>query len=108
MGHKKLEKPDYPVEALREAMEYRFPAMSIEGRAIALLRRAVRFYQSTATNIVGCRFGLLVVVEYIGRVDGKTLWKCRCDCGNTKITRSEYLKRGDVKSCGCWSSKEKK
>ena len=43
------------------------------------------------------RFGKLFVIEYNG--NGK--WLCQCDCGNKTIVRSDYLKTGHTKSCGC-------
>lgn len=43
------------------------------------------------------RFGKLLVIEYNG--NGK--WLCLCDCGNKIIVRSDYLKAGHTKSCGC-------
>jgi len=57
-------------------------------------------------DIVGERFGKLVVESYVGRVlRGKTLthcYLCKCDCGKTNVeaTRAALLK-GDKKSCGC-------
>lgn len=28
-------------------------------------------------------------------------WKCQCICGNIKVIRSEDLRSGKIKSCGC-------
>lgn len=28
-------------------------------------------------------------------------WKCRCECGTTKVIREEALNRGATQSCGC-------
>ena len=59
---------------------------------------------SRAKDLRGKRFGRLVVV---GRAPGVTdhhghaVWKCVCDCGNTKVTTSKYLREGKVRSCGC-------
>jgi len=54
-------------------------------------------------DLTGRRFGRLTVV---GRSeqrteDGLVLWECRCDCGNTVVTRGYSLKNGDTTSCGC-------
>jgi hypothetical protein len=52
-------------------------------------------------DLVGVRFGLLVV-NARAKTSGKgCTWLCRCDCGNDYVARARYLKRGYVKSCGC-------
>ena len=61
--------------------------------------------QAAATRgsrLEGQRFGRLVVIEDSGeRVNGKKVWKCKCDCGNTVNVPTTYLTTGDTKSCGC-------
>ena len=52
-------------------------------------------------NLTGRRFGRLVVVEFAGVRDRKATWLCHCDCGNSHIVRSNCLKKGATKSCGC-------
>lgn len=57
-------------------------------------------------NIIGQRFGKLVVLEEVGFIEknnGKKsrLYKCQCDCGNICYAQHVYLKCGDTKSCGC-------
>lgn len=52
------------------------------------------------------RFGRLVVcrkAEFPVR-HLHTYWECICDCGNTTITRADYLTHGRTKSCGCLRS----
>lgn len=52
--------------------------------------------------IAGSRFTRLVVVEFSHRTKArKFYWKCRCDCGRTTIVRSEQLRSGHTRSCGC-------
>lgn len=54
------------------------------------------------TNLSGCRFDRLVVLECIGSdKHKKRLYRCLCDCGKEKITTQALLKRGEVTSCGC-------
>lgn len=48
-------------------------------------------------NLKNQRFGKLLVIEY----NGNAKWLCQCDCGNKTIVRSDYLKTGHTKSCGC-------
>ena len=54
------------------------------------------------SDLVGQRFGNLVVVEEAGRdKDRGVLWRCRCDCGSETLVSSGRLNRGMTKSCGC-------
>lgn len=48
-------------------------------------------------DLVGNRFGILEVEEYLGN----SKWKCKCDCGNKKITNTSNLKNGKTWNCGC-------
>lgn len=49
----------------------------------------------------GQRFGRLVVqVCYLER--SRHAVQCICDCGETVYPRVSYLRRGVVKSCGCY------
>jgi hypothetical protein len=55
-----------------------------------------------AKNLIGQRFGLLVVSERVGNLpNGSPLWVCRCDCGLRKVTTSGNLVHKGVRSCGC-------
>lgn len=49
----------------------------------------------------GQRFGALTVLEYAGRENGQSYWRCRCDCGKETVVRQSYLLMGKTKSCGC-------
>jgi len=49
-----------------------------------------------AENIIGKRFGKLVVLSESNKV-----CTCKCDCGNYKIADRRQLKRGHTQSCGC-------
>ena len=57
---------------------------------------------STKSDIIGQRFGKLVVKSYAG-VDshGATTFKCLCDCGNTTIVARYSLVDNRTHSCGC-------
>ena len=58
---------------------------------------------SAISNLQDCRFERLTVVSRTSSDSrGRSKWLCRCDCGNTVIARADSLKRGDVKSCGCY------
>lgn len=53
-------------------------------------------------DIVGTRFGRLVVTEYF-REGYHKMCTVLCDCGNTKEVRLHSLLYGYTKSCGCLS-----
>jgi hypothetical protein len=53
-------------------------------------------------DLVGRRFGKLVVLEY-AYSKGKPYWKCKCDCGNEKVINGGDLKLGKRMSCGCFT-----
>lgn len=58
-------------------------------------------------NLIGKKFGYLTIIEDAGKTKkSERLWLCRCDCGNTKITRETRLKAGSCKSCGCYQKKK--
>lgn len=53
-------------------------------------------------DLTGQRFGRLVVVRDSGeKRNGAVMWDCLCDCGNTTLVRSDYLREKRTKSCGC-------
>jgi len=49
------------------------------------------------------RYGRLVALEpATPNKHGQSRWLCRCDCGNEKIIDANPIRRGLVKSCGCY------
>lgn len=52
-------------------------------------------------DLSGQRFGRLVA-QYPFHDGTRWRWHCQCDCGNTKDVIPPDLKRGMVKSCGCY------
>lgn len=59
-----------------------------------------------ALDLVGQRFGRLVVICRAKNIDGHAQWICRCDCGNEIITRGSSLNNGRTKSCGCYGKEQ--
>lgn len=47
------------------------------------------------------RYGALIAIKPIKRVNGRTVWLFKCDCGNEKNIISDLVRRGNTKSCGC-------
>ena len=52
-------------------------------------------------DLIGQRFGRLVVIEKLPSKNRRCWWKCKCDCGNFKDVPTTSLTLGDTKSCGC-------
>jgi hypothetical protein len=51
-------------------------------------------------------FGRLTAIERITKDNSrgghrKTMWRCKCSCGNEKIVSLSSLRVGDTRSCGC-------
>lgn len=58
-------------------------------------------YSKPKNDLTGRRFGRLTVLGYEGSRNGRTLWRCRCDCGRETIVLRPNLISGATKSCGC-------
>ena len=59
---------------------------------------------SKLKDLTGKRFGKLTVLERAESKNGRTYWKCKCDCGNELNVIASNLLRGNTKSCGCSST----
>ena len=59
-------------------------------------------------DLIGKRFGRLVVLKYIGKekINQNAKWLCQCDCGKIKEILGASLKDKKTMSCGCYN-KEK-
>lgn len=55
-------------------------------------------------QLEGKKYFRLQVLNFRQGNDGARWWKCQCDCGKITFVRGADLKRGYVKSCGCWNS----
>lgn len=61
-------------------------------------------------DLTGKKFSNLTVTEKIkdSSLSSRCAhWRCICDCGNSFITRSDLLREGDSKSCGCLKNRPK-
>lgn len=55
-------------------------------------------------DLIGRKFGRLTVLErYPEKKRGYIQWVCKCQCGNIIVVRSDLLKSGNTRSCGCLS-----
>jgi hypothetical protein len=59
---------------------------------------------SSKINLIGNRFGRLVVIAESQKRDssGNVYWDCKCDCGRNHISAGRLLRNGDTLSCGCY------
>lgn len=67
-------------------------------------------------DLTGQQFGRLTVLNedtdayeahYKTTGQRRVFWRCRCECGNEKVTRSYYLVGGKTKSCGCFQQENR-
>ena len=59
-------------------------------------------------NLIGKKYGRLIIKKIDHRKKGKIFWECVCDCGSVNIVSSCDLKNGHTKSCGCLSLESRK
>ena len=53
------------------------------------------------SQLLGQRFGRLVVISDLGSYKGNSRWLTQCDCGKQVPHTAGELKCGAVQSCGC-------
>src|SRR4051812_17034490 len=53
-------------------------------------------------DLVGQRFGRLVVTGCAGSRKKARFWLCACDCGQSSEVRTGSLVNGHTQSCGCF------
>lgn len=57
----------------------------------------------TGINLIGQRFGNLLVIGYSDNIKNK--WRCQCDCGKMCDAATQDLQSGKKVSCGCMVAK---
>lgn len=76
----------------------RFPQLTLR----QIYKKAV----NEMMNLVGRKFNKLTVLERAGSANGRSIWKCQCECGIiTYVTKSNL---GKTKSCGCICAEARK
>lgn len=60
-------------------------------------------------DLLGEKFFRLLVIEKAPPIGTKkrTAWICKCDCGSIKVVKTEDLRTGNTKSCGCWNNEQR-
>jgi hypothetical protein len=51
--------------------------------------------------VIGAKFGRLVVLERVPKIDRFNRFRCLCDCGSMTEARGAHLTAGQIRSCGC-------
>lgn len=60
-------------------------------------------------DLTGKKFGRLTVIKRAENgKNGHTYWLCKCICGNKTTVRSDHLKNGLIRSCGCLEDENRK
>jgi hypothetical protein len=52
-------------------------------------------------DLIGARFGKLVVKQYLCTRNRHAVWYCKCDCGKMTVAETGSLRSGHTSSCGC-------
>lgn len=52
-------------------------------------------------NLKGQKFGRLTILYRSPNKGHRTVWHCKCDCGNECDVNTEHLRSGHTQSCGC-------
>lgn len=60
----------------------------------------------SSKDLTGEKFGRLKAIKR-ERIDNRTYYYCKCECGNTIRVRADSLTSGNTKSCGCLSEENK-
>ena len=59
---------------------------------------------SKINNLTGKKFNRLLVIKYShSNKNGRAMWSCICDCGNSVIVCGHELLELKTQSCGCWN-----
>lgn len=58
--------------------------------------------KSKLIDLTDQKYGMLTAIEQMGYDNrGRALWRCACECGGERTVRSDKLRAGRAKSCGC-------
>ena len=52
-------------------------------------------------DLIGQRFGRLIVLYRAANQGHKVMWHCKCDCCAEKDIAGNLLRSGKTQSCGC-------
>lgn len=62
-------------------------------KKLTIIQNAKKRKSCKFKNVVGIRYGSIVVIAYFGKIGHKHKWYCKCDCGSFIIKNTSQLKR---------------
>ena len=78
------------------------PLISSSKGHCAMTDHTVRQKPKNFQDITGSQFACLKVLKFLGSDNRqKSIWLCKCGCGNEIIVPTGSLKSGNTTSCGC-------
>lgn len=60
-----------------------------------------RVSQTSKKDEIGNIYGYLTVIEEAPHINNQVYWLCECRCGNKVVVKSNSLRSGNTRSCGC-------
>src|SRR3990167_2203819 len=61
--------------------------------------------KTMAIDITGQKFGILTAIRFDHITRGHYYWLFRCECGKESVAEKGHVLKGEIKSCGCLSSR---
>lgn len=61
----------------------------------------MKSYKGRKLNLLGYRFGRLLVIDEAENDGRWTQWLCQCDCGSKVVVKTQVLRNHNTQSCGC-------
>ena len=61
----------------------------------------MRIYKKQYVDISGKTYNRLIAICYVKTLDGRAIWKFKCQCGTEKEIDAKSVRTGNTKSCGC-------
>lgn len=58
-------------------------------------------YSRKKIDLTGQQYGHLAVLGPAENIGARTAWLCQCDCGRQAVVKTQHLRSGHTKSCGC-------
>ncbi len=64
-------------------------------------QKEIELLMSRKIDLIGLKFGKLLVLAFTDKYKGVFRWKCVCECGKFLVVRGGQLRDGSRKCCGC-------